>query len=297
MKKLVAVIGFAAGLTAAAAFAQMGGGMMGGQGSMMEQQQSTGPQGGSIGATIFRNECAACHPHGGNVIMPSLPVKGSRVLTSFKDFDAFLRAPKLADGSAGSMPAFPTSKISKQQAKELYQFVTTAAWSGTSGGYGMGPGMMGGMGGMGMMDDSDMPMMGNDMGCGMYGMRGGGYGMGMMGAGAFGALDLTADQRTKINKIQDELRKQHWALMGKMMDEQAKLRDLYDEEKPDAKKIGAVSDSMHGLRKQMIESRIDAYNRMREILTKEQREQLDKWRRKGWGMMGPGYSHGPMMGP
>jgi Spy/CpxP family protein refolding chaperone len=152
-----------------------------------------------------------------------------------------------------------------------------------------------GMGGWGSMDDNDMPMMG---GGGMgYGMgMGCMQGRGMMGPGAFGGLDLTAEQRAKINKIQDDLRKQHWAMMGKMMDEQTKLRDLYNEEKLDAKKITAVSDSMHALRKQMIESRIDAFNRMREVLTKEQREQLTKLQRGGQGMMGPGYRHGNTMG-
>ena len=188
-----------------------------------------------------------------------------------------------------------------------------------------------GMGGWGMMDDNDMPMMSGGTGCGGYGMGPGmmgghgmgpgmmggcgmgpgmmgGYGMGpgmmggcgmspgMMGSGAIGRLDLTADQRTKMTKIQDDLRKQHWALMGKMMDEQAKLRDLYGEEKLDAKKIGAVSDSIHALRKQMMESRIEAVNRMREALTKEQREQLNKWRQGGGGMMDPGAGHGSMMG-
>ncbi len=156
-----------------------------------------------------------------------------------------------------------------------------------------------GMGGMGMMDDGDMPMMGGGMGMmgggmgpGSCGMMGGG--MGMMGYGRFGSLDLTKDQQTKINKIQDDMRKQHWAIMGKMMDEQAKLRDLYDEEKLDAKKIGAVNDAVYTLRKQMMESRIDATNRMREVLTKEQREQLNK--RPGSGMPGMGHKQGGMMG-
>ena len=159
--------------------------------------------------------------------------------------------------------------------------LASGAWAQGMGGWGMG-----------MMDDGDMPMMGGGMGPGSCGMMGGG--MGMMGPGAFGNLDLTKDQQAKINKIQDELRKQHWAMMGKMMDEQSKLRDLYAEEKLDAKKIGAVSDAVYAIRKQMIESRIDATNRMREVLTKEQREQLS--RRPGSGMMGPGHKHGTMMG-
>ena len=156
-----------------------------------------------------------------------------------------------------------------------------------------------GMGGWGMMDDGDMPMMGGgmgtmggEMGPGSCGMIGGGAGM--MGYGALGALDITKDQQAKINKIQDDLRKQHWAIMGKMMDEQSKLRDLYADEKLDAKKIGAVSDAVYALRKQMIESRIDAINRMRDVLTKEQREQLNK--RSSGSMMGTGHRHGSMMG-
>jgi Spy/CpxP family protein refolding chaperone len=152
----------------------------------------------------------------------------------------------------------------------------------------------GGAGGFGMMDDNDMPMMSGGCGMGPGMGMGGMQGRGMMGPGAFGGLDLTSEQRTKINKIQDDLRKQHWAVMGKMMDEQAKLRDLYDEEKLDAKKIIAVSDSIYALRKQMIESRVDAFNRMRDVLTDKQREQLPRLRRGGWGMMGPGCRQGMM---
>lgn len=174
--------------------------------------------------------------------------------------------------------------------------LASGAWAQGMGGWGMG-----------MMDDSDMPMMGGGSGMGYgMGMMGGGMGqgscgmmgngMGMMGSGSFGMLNLTAEQRTKINKIQDALRKQHWAVMGKMMDEQAKLRDLYEDDLLDAKKITAVSDAIHALRKQMIESRVEAFNRMRDVLTKEQRDQLTKMQRGGRGMMGPGYGRGTMMG-
>jgi Spy/CpxP family protein refolding chaperone len=156
----------------------------------------------------------------------------------------------------------------------------------------------------GMMDD-DM-MMGGGMGMGygmsMLGLGQGvmGYGMGMMAGGAdmmgpvgpYGMLDLTPDQRTKINKILDELRKQHLAVMGKMLDEQAKLRDLFSEEKLDAKKIGSAYDALSALRRKLIETRVEATNSIREILTKEQRDELKQMMRgKGRGMrsgMGPG---------
>jgi Spy/CpxP family protein refolding chaperone len=157
-----------------------------------------------------------------------------------------------------------------------------------------------------MMDD-DM-LMGGGMGMGygmsMMGMGQGimGYGMGMMGGGAdmmgpvgpYGMLDLSPEQRAKINKLLDDLRKQHLAVMGKMLDEQAKLRDLFNEEKLDAKKIGAAYDALSAHRRKLVESRVDATNGIREILTKEQRDQLKQiMRGKGRGM-GPGTGGGPM---
>lgn len=164
-------------------------------------------------------------------------------------------------------------------------------------GPGMGPGMMGrgwGSGpsgecpGFGMMG-SGMGMMGGGMG----GMGPGMGGMGMMGMGPgagagmhpFAMLDLTDDQRTKLGKIQDETRKRHWDLMGKVFDEQARLRDVYATERPDPKQVGQVYGNIAKLQQQMAEITTDAHNRMFDVLTKEQREQLQQWRR---GMMGLG---------
>ncbi len=164
-------------------------------------------------------------------------------------------------------------------------------------GYGMGPGMMGGgCGGMGMMGGmmgsgmmggyGGMGMMGMGPGMMSGGMMGGGYGMGpgmMMGYGAPSGLDLSGEQRTKIDKIFDAERKQHWSVMGKMMDEQNKLRDLYAQETPDPKKVGAVYGKIAKLRQQMIETHVQASNQAQQVLTKEQREQLRQWNRGGWG--------------
>ncbi len=170
-------------------------------------------------------------------------------------------------------------------------------------GPGMGPGMMGrGWGpgpsgecpGFGMMGGPGMGMMGGGMG----GMMGPGMGgMGMMGGGMMGPgmgmgmhplemLDLTDDQRAKLVKIQDETRKRHWDLMGKLFDEQARLRDVYATERPDPKQVGQVYGNIAKLQQQMAEIATDAHNRMFDLLTKEQRDQLQQWRRGG--MMGPG---------
>ncbi len=158
-------------------------------------------------------------------------------------------------------------------------------------GYGMGPGMMGG--GYGMM------------GPGMMGGDGHGY-MGMMGAGALGMLDLTDEQRTKIEKIHIEERKQHLAVMGKMLDVQSKMRELYAADEPDPKKVGAVYGELAKLQQQMLETHVQASNQMQALLTKEQREQFKQWHRSGCGqrgsmgdrrgMPGPGTMPGGMMG-
>lgn len=148
--------------------------------------------------------------------------------------------------------------------------------------YHMGPGMMGGGYGMGpgMMWEGNP--MGRQMGPGMMG----GYGMGtgMMGGrmGLFDALDLTDEQQTKINKIQDETRKSHWAQMGEIMDQQAQLRDLYSAPKQDSAAIDKAYKKLGEMQQKMYESSVEAQKRMETILTKEQQEKLRKFSRRGW---------------
>jgi len=139
---------------------------------------------------------------------------------------------------------------------------------GMMGGYGMGPGMMGGYG----------------MGPGMMG----GYGMGpgMMGPYWGSGLDLTPEQQAKINKIQDETRKAHWALMGEMMNQQAKLRDLNLAPKRDEAAIDAAYKEFGKLQQQMYDSAVAAHKRMEAVLTKEQQEKLRNYWRRGWGPNG-----------
>jgi Spy/CpxP family protein refolding chaperone len=153
------------------------------------------------------------------------------------------------------------------------------------GGYGMGPGMMGGGYGMGP------GMMGGGSGMGPGMMGGGygrGYGMGPWASGSYGGLDLNADQRAKIAKIQQDLRTRHWALMGKMMNARFKLEELYDTDKPDAAAISQQYKEIDDTRRQMIDASIDARNQSSGVLTKEQKDKLGEstrgWRH-GMGMM------------
>lgn len=154
-------------------------------------------------------------------------------------------------------------------------------------GYGMGPGMMRGYGpGSGMMGPGSGMM---DPGSGMmggYGDYGTGPGMtGGYGLGQISRLDLSDQQRDEINKLRDQLRRKHWDIMGKMMDERSKLQDLYSEDKPDAEKIGAVYDDIAKLQKEMGQTRVNSWNKIQDVLTPQQREQLKTWRqgRRGTG--------------
>lgn len=94
-------------------------------------------------------------------------------------------------------------------------------------------------------------------------------------------LDINQEQRSKINKIQHDLRKQQWALQGKILDEQAKLSDLHSAERPDARKIGAVYGTLFDIRRQMIEAKIEAMNRAKDVLNKDQLNKLRNLENRG----------------
>lgn len=153
------------------------------------------------------------------------------------------------------------------------------------GGWGMGPGMMGGYGfGPGMMGGYGMGpgMMGGYGGYGGYGGWGYGMGPGMMGGHGWGwgrGLGLSDEQRARINKIQDENRKSHWALAGELMDQQARLRDLYEAPQRDQTAIDETYKAIGQLQQRMYDSSVDAQKRIEAVLTKEQQEKL----RSFWG--------------
>ena len=127
-------------------------------------------------------------------------------------------------------------------------------------------------------------------GPGMMGGYGPGYGMGpgMMGWRNYRELNLSAEQKSKITQIRQEMRTKQWALMGEMMDAQDSLQDLYDVDKQDAAAINKQYKEIEDLRRQMVDNSVDAHNRINSILTKEQRERLRETGR-GYGPMMLGY--------
>ena len=133
--------------------------------------------------------------------------------------------------------------------------------------YGMGPGMMGGYGS------------GYGMGPGMMGGYGSGYGMGpgMMGGYASRAdLNLTAEQRSKIAKIQNDVRRKHWDLMGKMQDEQAQMNEQYYSDQRDDAPLSKSYRNMSELRQQMFDLSLSARRQIDAVLTQEQRDKLKR---------------------
>ena len=151
--------------------------------------------------------------------------------------------------------------------------------SGEWGGYGMGPfgpnfgmdrGIMGGYG----------PGYGMDMGI----MRGSGPGYGMergpMGPmGRYGlapGLDLSAEQRGSISRIQEDTRRKHWELMGRIQSEQARMNEQFGAEDRDDAAISKTYRNISDLRHQMFDLTLAAQKQMDAVLTKEQR---DKQRR------------------
>ena len=83
----------------------------------------TAPKELQMEARIFKGNCSGCHPHGGNIIAPNLPLNIAPQLADFDTFRAFIRHPQMPDGSRGEMPDFPPTKLSDQQARELYQYI------------------------------------------------------------------------------------------------------------------------------------------------------------------------------
>ncbi len=119
----------------------------------------------------------------------------------------------------------------------------------------------------------------------------GGYGAGHygMGSGMVGGYDqvsdlkLTAEQRGKIGKIPDDVRRKHWELMGKMQDEQAQMNEQYYSDKRDDAALSNSHRKMSDLRHQMFDLSLAARKQTDAVLINERRDQR---KRGGYGMGG-----------
>jgi Spy/CpxP family protein refolding chaperone len=147
-------------------------------------------------------------------------------------------------------------------------------------------GMGGKMGpGMNCQDDNGRPDRGyrmdrdDEMGMPGMGMGHGMMGMGRMGGDrdfAFRGLDLTDEQRATMTTIQDKMRKDHWALMGEMMDARNTIRDLYAAKTFDEKALNKAYGKVAELQQKMFMVASEARTHMYGLLTAEQRQQLQQ---------------------
>lgn len=164
-------------------------------------------------------------------------------------------------------------------------------------GGGMGRGGMMNMmhgGGMGMMGRGGMMNMMQWGGMGMMGMSPCGMGaMGMMGQGMMNKLDLSDDQRKKMNTIRKTARRQHLSLMGAVLDARDDYQEVMRGKTPDPKAVGTAFSKWAVAKQKVIEACVKARNDKRAILTEEQRKMADEMR----GSMGSmGMGRGGMMG-
>lgn len=133
----------------------------------------------------------------------------------------------------------------------------------------------------------------NDMGHGMMGggMMGSGMmgGQGMMGDRGIGragdchsgyaALNLTDEQRAKLGDIRRDLWRKRQEVMSRMHEQDIHMHDVFALGGVDENKARKAFDAMTVAHKEMFEASLDAGKRMNEVLTPEQREQLQRARR------------------
>jgi len=135
------------------------------------------------------------------------------------------------------------------------------------------------------------------MGAGRMGAGHMGYGRGMMGYGQMGwaqmlpeQYQLTQDQQGAIRKIQTEHRK----VMQSMMQQYQTLRTDYSNtlRQPDVSKkdLAAKRKALNDLEGRLDDSRVDAWQQIRQVLTADQQQYLAE------NNIGPGMGRGAMMG-
>jgi Spy/CpxP family protein refolding chaperone len=106
----------------------------------------------------------------------------------------------------------------------------------------------------------------------------------------FKGLGLSDEQKAEIGDIQYKLHKQHWVLMGPMIDQLHALKKGRAGDRPDPAAVGAVYGKIFDLKRQMIEAGIAAKNSSMDVLTEEQAARMKEMKKKHQGGMMQGQS-------
>ena len=135
-----------------------------------------------------------------------------------------------------------------------------------------------------------------------------GRGNGYCREAGFEKLNLTAEQKTRIEALQDANYKATKSVREKMFDKSVELRRLWLVANPDKDKITAAQKEIRALRDDMQDKLTAMGLEIRKILTPEQNEKLanSRWGRgpgfgprggmRGQGEFGPGHGPGPGLG-
>ena len=119
-------------------------------------------------------------------------------------------------------------------------------------------------------------MMGGPGMMGGYGPGGYGMGPGFMGGYGLANLDLTAEQRAKIEGIQHDFERKQWKLMEGMHELMWQQRDASAGGKFNEKSARQAYDAREQLHKQMFEASLEARKQIDAVLTPEQRQKLGR---------------------
>jgi Spy/CpxP family protein refolding chaperone len=117
-----------------------------------------------------------------------------------------------------------------------------------------------------------------------------GRGPGFFGNAGFNRLNLSDEQKTKIESIVTAREKEIRPIREKMFDKSVELRRLWLNENPDKDKILALQKEVRTLRDKMEDKATALRFEIRKILTPEQQEKLASF---GWGR---GQGFGPRVG-
>lgn len=104
-----------------------------------------------------------------------------------------------------------------------------------------------------------------------------GHAMPRQGMGAprpFAGVQFTEEQRKQIQAMMESERKTHEQRVEKMLGLQKQLRELYMAEKWDAQAITRLYENIHAEQRKTIAAMAEARNKVYDLLTKEQREQM-----------------------
>jgi Spy/CpxP family protein refolding chaperone len=116
------------------------------------------------------------------------------------------------------------------------------------------------------------------------------------------ALDLTPEQRTKLEELRRNFRAENAQLIGAIVAKRLELQSLWANPKAESKAILDKEKELRDLRNQMKDKRVQLRLEARKFLTPEQLSEFGS----GWGMdkgfcggqkRGRGYRMGPGMGP